>query len=82
VPRDFGLRGAVFADAGTLFGNKVPVNSPEFVNGDDATIRASVGVGLVWNSPFGALRVDYAVPVLKEDFDKVQNFKFGINNQF
>jgi outer membrane protein insertion porin family len=22
-PRDFGLRGAVFADAGTLFGNKV-----------------------------------------------------------
>lgn len=82
VPRDFGLRGAVFADAGTLFGNKVSVNSPEFVNGEDAAIRASVGVGLVWNSPFGALRVDYALPVLKEDFDKVQHFKFGINNQF
>lgn len=82
VPRDFGLRGAVFADAGTLFGNKVSVNSPEFVNGEDAALRASVGVGLIWNSPFGALRVDYALPVLKEDFDKVQHFKFGINNQF
>lgn len=81
-PRDFGLRGAVFADAGTLFGNKVNVSGSEFVNGEDASLRASVGVGIVWNSPFGALRVDYAIPVLKEDYDKVQHFKFGINNQF
>lgn len=81
-PRDFGLRGAVFADAGTLFGNKVNVSGAEYVNGEDASLRASVGVGIVWNSPFGALRVDYAIPVLKEDYDKVQNFKFGINNQF
>jgi outer membrane protein insertion porin family len=81
VPRDFGLRGAVFADAGTLFGNDVDPRG-DSVNGEDASLRASVGVGLVWNSPFGALRVDYALPVLKEDFDKVQHFKFGINNQF
>jgi outer membrane protein insertion porin family len=81
-PRDFGLRGAVFADAGTLFGNKVGVSGAEFVNGEDASLRASVGLGIVWQSPFGALRVDYAFPILKEDFDKVQHFKFGINNQF
>ncbi|KQV81807.1 outer membrane protein assembly factor BamA [Rhizobium sp. Root1220] len=85
-PRDFGLRGAVFADAGTLFGNKVPVNvngvTGEFVEGDDATLRASVGLGLIWASPFGTLRVDYAFPVVKEDFDQTQHFKFGINNQF
>ncbi|MDM9629712.1 outer membrane protein assembly factor BamA [Rhizobium sp. S152] len=81
-PRDFGLRGAVFADAGTLFGNKVSVGGSEYVNGEDASLRASVGLGIIWASPFGTLRVDYAVPVLKEDFDKTQNFKFGINNQF
>ncbi|WP_337269864.1 outer membrane protein assembly factor BamA [Oryzifoliimicrobium ureilyticus] len=80
-PRDFGLRGAVFADAGTLFGNKVNTFGQQ-VDGSDAALRASVGLGLVWNSPFGALRVDYAVPVAKEDYDKVQNFRFGINNQF
>ncbi len=81
VPRDFGLRGAVFADAGTLFGNDVdPLG--DSVNGKDASLRASVGVGLMWASPFGTLRVDYAIPVAKEDFDKTQNFKFGINNQF
>jgi len=81
-PRDFGLRGAVFADAGTLFGNDVKVTSPETVNGEDAALRASVGLGLIWQSPFGALRVDYAMPVLKKDYDKTQYFKFGINNQF
>ncbi|MDP9809246.1 outer membrane protein insertion porin family [Rhizobium tibeticum] len=81
VPRDFGLRGAVFADAGTLFGNDVDPRG-DSVNGDDASLRASVGVGLMWASPFGTLRVDYAIPVLKEDFDKTQHFKFGINNQF
>ncbi len=80
-PRDFGLRGAVFADAGTLFGNKADTFG-QSVDGEDASLRASVGVGLMWASPFGTLRVDYAIPVLKEDFDKTQHFKFGINNQF
>ncbi|MGO7815595.1 BamA/TamA family outer membrane protein, partial [Rhizobium ruizarguesonis] len=50
--------------------------------GTSASLRASVGVGVVCQSPFGALRLDYAIPVLKEYFDKTQNFKFGINNQF
>ncbi|PKA39871.1 outer membrane protein assembly factor BamA [Rhizobium sullae] len=81
-PRDFGLRGAVFADAGTLFGNEVQLGAGDSLEGDSADLRASVGVGLVWQSPFGALRVDYAIPVAKEDFDKTQYFKFGINNQF
>jgi outer membrane protein insertion porin family len=81
-PRDFGLRGAVFADAGTLFGNDVKVRGNDQLEGDNADLRASVGLGLVWQSPFGALRVDYAIPVVKEDFDKTQYFKFGINNQF
>ncbi len=81
-PRDFNLRGAVFADAGTLFGNDVELLGSDTEEGDGSSLRASVGLGLIWQSPFGALRVDYAIPVVKEDFDKTQRFKFGINNQF
>lgn len=81
-PRDFNLRGAVFADAGTLFGNDVELLGSDTAEGDGSSLRASVGLGLIWQSPFGALRVDYAIPVVKEDFDKTQRFKFGINNQF
>ena len=48
----------------------------------DSAWRASVGAGLIWASPFGPLRVDYAVPVMKEDSDEEQNFNFGISTRF
>lgn len=80
VPQDLGFRGAVFADAGTLFGSELA--SDAGAEGTSMSLRASVGAGLVWNSPFGALRVDYAVPVAKEDFDETQEFRFSMANQF
>lgn len=81
LSRDSGFRGALFADAGTLYGNEVNLGS-DTANGLDSSLRASVGVGILWASPFGPLRFDYAFPVAKEDFDKTQNFKFGISSQF
>jgi outer membrane protein insertion porin family len=44
--------------------------------------RASAGVSLMWASPFGPLRFDYAIPVIKQAGDKVQNFNFGMSTQF
>lgn len=80
VPQDFNLRAAFFADAGTLYGNDVG-NSAGAV-GTDMSLRASVGAGIIWISPFGPLRFDYAVPVAKEDFDETQEFRFSMANQF
>ncbi len=82
VPQDAGFRGAIFADAGTLYGNDVAVTAADKIVGTDASLRASVGIGLVWASPFGPLRIDYAVPVAKQDYDRVQNLKFGISSSF
>ncbi len=80
-PEDFGLRAALFADAGTLYGNDVATNG-ETVRGTDMSWRASVGAGIQWASPFGSIRVDYAIPVVKEDFDETQEFRFSMANQF
>ncbi len=80
-PEDFGLRGALFADAGTLYGNDVDTNG-ETVQGTSMAWRASVGAGIQWASPFGSIRFDYAVPVVKEDFDETQEFRFSMANQF
>ena len=83
VPESFGLRGAVFADAATLFGNDITSSSgPLTIAGTGMEWRASVGVGLIWASPFGPLRIDYAYPVLKEPNDEEQNFNFGISTRF
>ncbi|PZN49841.1 MAG: outer membrane protein assembly factor BamA, partial [Proteobacteria bacterium] len=81
VPESLGLRGAVFADAATLYGSEL--NPGDLVAGsDDMKWRASVGIGLLWASPFGPLRIDYAVPVAKEDTDDTQEFNFGISTRF
>lgn len=78
IPEDVGLRGAVYADAGTLYGNKTGYAS----EGESSSLRASAGIGVIWASPFGPLRVDYAVPFMKEDYDQEQRFRFGISNNF
>ncbi|TGS08852.1 outer membrane protein assembly factor BamA [Mesorhizobium sp. M2E.F.Ca.ET.209.01.1.1] len=81
IPESFGLRGAVFADAATLYGNKL---DPSLVDQSSVgmKLRASVGVGLMWASPFGPIRIDYAIPVKKESTDNVQEFNFGIATRF
>jgi outer membrane protein insertion porin family len=87
LPKDAGLKGAVFADAGSLWDYK----GPTFWNvtgetltpqGTDQQIRASVGVGLIWNSPFGPLRFDYAFPLAKQGYDRIQQFRFGGGTKF
>ena len=79
VPQDFGLRGAVFADAGSLWGvNKTAASLPGLA-GNAFAPRASVGVGLAWDSPLGALRADYAYPIIKQPYDKTQAFSFGLS---
>jgi outer membrane protein insertion porin family len=79
IPESFGLRGAVFADAATLYGNNLVGVNPDSAG---MKLRASVGVGLMWASPFGPIRIDYAIPVKKESSDNVQEFNFGIATRF
>jgi len=81
VPESFGLRGAVFADAATLYGSKVDTAGVTQTS-TDMKLRASVGLGLMWASPFGPIRIDYAIPVKKEASDDVQEFNFGISTRF
>jgi outer membrane protein insertion porin family len=90
IPKDVGLRGAIFADAGQLFDYKGPTSWPVSQGGtgetinphDDRTVRSSIGAGLVWDSPFGPLRFDYAYALTKSSTDKLQAFRFGGGTKF
>ena len=93
LPKEVGLKGAVYADAGSLWDYQGPTQWAAtgeingLVNGnkcacgmvfdDTNLVRTSVGVGLIWASPFGPLRFDYAIPITKSKYDVVQEFKFG-----
>jgi outer membrane protein insertion porin family len=50
--------------------------------GDAMTVRSSVGVSLIWESPFGPLRFDYAFPITKAGYDREQQFRFGGGTRF
>ena len=49
---------------------------------DNKKMRASYGVGIVWNSPLGFIRLDYGVPFRKEKFDRLQRVRFSIGTNF
>jgi outer membrane protein insertion porin family len=49
---------------------------------DSAAIRASAGVGVSWKSPVGPIRLDLAIPIKKESFDKTQLFHVSFGTRF
>jgi outer membrane protein insertion porin family len=86
LPKDAGLRLAAFVDAGTLWDYKGILSNPAtgetVLPGDSKLIRSSAGLGLVWDSPFGPLRFDYAIPITKESYDQVQEFRMSGGTKF
>ena len=79
LPRSYGVSAALFADVGTLHDNDF---SSSTTVQDSTNLRASVGASIIWDSPFGPLRADFAHAVLKENFDETQVFRFGISSSF
>jgi outer membrane protein insertion porin family len=107
LPRELGLKGAVFADAGTLFGYKgaktfdlnyngvidgfaggvcQPISQPVqpecMIVKDSSAIRTSVGASILWQSPLGPIRFDYAFALTKADGDRTQAFRFSGGGSF
>ena len=78
VPKDMGIRGAAFVDAGSLFGTNKTAAALPGLAGAKPELRASAGVGIIWDSPIGGLRADYALPLVSQPHDKLQPFSFGI----
>jgi len=95
VPKELGLKAAVFADAGSLFGYSGQTNfgsgscvasgSPNYTqatcinlaNTKNPVIRSSVGASLIWASPLGPIRFDYAFVLSKASYDVKQAFRFS-----
>jgi outer membrane protein insertion porin family len=77
LSESLGFRGAAFVDAATLYGSDIAGAA-----GTGMEWRASAGASIIWASPFGPLRVDYAVPFKKEATDRVQEFSFGMSTRF
>ena len=78
LPEEFGIKGAAFTDFGTL--TEIDDSGNGLV--DTGSLRASVGVGINWVSPFGPIRIDFSQAVLKEDHDQEEFFRFSFGTNF
>lgn len=78
LPEELGINAIAFADAGLLSKN-VEMGS---TIADDYKIRASAGLGVSWLSPFGPVKVYLSKPFMKENYDKVEIFRFSFGTTY
>jgi outer membrane protein insertion porin family len=78
LPRELGITGRVFSDFGSLF--TLDQSGPTVADSDN--IRVSAGIGVSWASPLGPIKLDLALPIVKEPYDKRQVFRVGFGTRF
>ena len=86
MARELGLKGAVFADAGSAYDaskSATLLNQQGRIRlNDDSSVRSSIGAGLIWASPFGPIRIDYAHALSQGTYDRTQSFRFSGGTRF
>ncbi len=78
LPNEFGIKGRMFSDIGSLSNSESTLATIT----DDKSLRASVGLGISWKSPFGPLVIDFSKALLKKDFDKTEVVRFDFGARF
>ena len=86
LPEEYGLAGGLFSDVGTVW----DLDTTSYIDDggalvtvdDGAEIRASIGATIFWTSPFGPVRLNFATPILKEDGDDEEFFRFSAGTRF
>ena len=106
IPEQYGIRAALFAEAGGLgviedefiqesqiieqfanpaFGNEP--GAPQFTSVIQRTeagldLRATAGLSVFWDSPFGPIRFDSSQLITAPSFDRPKGFRFSTNTRF
>jgi outer membrane protein insertion porin family len=74
IPLPFNLRLALFVDVGNVYGFATPF--------DPLNLKADVGAGIRWVSPFGPIRVDYGLKITREPGDDIGAIQFSVGSPF
>lgn len=84
LPEEYGITGGLFWDVGSVW-------SLDDVNGgvaganvvdDGMNLRSALGFSVFWDTPIGPLRLNFSRALVKEDYDREQNFDLTISTKF
>ncbi len=78
LPKELGIKGRAFITAGSL--TSIDTSATNYY--DDNSLRLTTGAGVLWQSPFGPIRLDYSFAILKESYDKTETFSFNVGTLF
>ncbi len=78
LPKELGIKGRTFITAGSL--TSIDTNATNYY--DDNSLRLTTGAGVLWQSPFGPIRLDYSYAILRESYDKTETFSFNVGTLF
>lgn len=78
LPETYGVRGAIWADAALIDGNGALGAAALDPGSVDENFKSSVGASIIWDSPFGPLRGDFAYVLNKATDDKTQVFSLTL----
>lgn len=63
--------------------NNIPSGTPAVRQIKDALgLRASAGLSVGWDSPFGPIQFDFSQILRKEEYDKTETFRFSTSTRF
>lgn len=79
LPEEYGIRGGLFLDVGSVWGLDNTYGS-----GVDDTLhwRSSIGFSILWTTGIGPLRFNFSKALQKEDYDRDRSFELTIQTQF
>lgn len=88
LPEQYGVRSSLFTEFGTM--GLLPGEDQIADDGtvgaiftvDQLTPRASAGLSIFWDSPFGPVRFDFAHAFVKEEYDRGRFFRFSTMTGF
>ncbi len=79
LPEEYGIRGGLFLDVGSVWGLDNTYGS-----GVDDTLhwRSSIGFSILWTTGIGPLRFNFSKALQKEDYDRDRSFELTIQTKF
>lgn len=86
LPEQYGVRGSLFTDFGTLglldSDDIIDEVTGQAFTVDDLSLRVSAGISIFWDSPFGPVRFDLAEALVNETYDRAEFFRFSTRTGF
>ncbi len=95
LPEEYGINSALFVEAGSVGElDDIDIDDPLFftdtttglpavrLSKTAASLRASAGISIFWDSPFGPIRFDFSQILRREEYDRTETFRFSTSTRF